>query len=452
MNAIRKILSALVLLAMLLSQAAFAQENTLKLYAPLDSEYGPIYIRKVDTIPTGEDLFTVVTLSLPVAYLSALSDFYGDLVDAFKIADQAGLVIAESVGMGGEEGGGYVNVILTYYLPPDSDISTYYLVYGDQMRTLAASDEQPETAAEEPAMEDAEQADTAEDDSFTLNAVLDALGEPLYRATYDSLAQGNVIQAEDSSDDVKGLQTLLRAFGYDVKVSGKAGTKTMGFLRELQAAFGLETADSLGIDGFSLLLTCLLIRNDPDTADELLSEELTYSEFSYLQGLCARQAGRYFQAYSYFLESSEEDAYDKAQACVQQWPDNGKVYHNDAYTGSATKLYITIESQDEGFASYVKIFAENGDLIYGLFVGGSGTVAAKLPAGTYTVRIGTGETWYGPLDAFGDEGYYETLLFDGGAEQVTLKSGYEYTLTINTSTSDPEASGVGSEYTDYGGF
>jgi hypothetical protein len=87
-----------------------------------------------------------------------------------------------------------------------------------------------------------------------------------------------------------------------------------------------------------------------------------------------------------------------------------------------------------------------------MFIGGSGKVTAKLPAGTYFMRTGTGYDWYGPNEAFGESGYYDTLLFDDGTEYVTLQSGYEYTLLLNTSYNDPDYDDVGSEYTDYGDF
>ncbi len=287
----------------------------------------------------------------------------------------------------------------------------------------------------------------------TLYAVIDALGEPLFRSTYDDLAQGNVIQKGDQSDSAKGLQTLLAAFGYEIKANGKAYNKTFELLNELRGIFSLEQTDSIHADGFSFLLTCLLILNDQDLAEDLLiGTEISYAEFDYLLGCCAELQGLYFTAYGYFVSSGWDDAEYRALACIRPWPENGVVFRNEEYKSKRTTLQIVIENQDEGFASFIKIFSENGDLVSTLFAGGSASVSTKLPSGVYTIKLGTGESWYGPQEAFGDYGYYETLLFGEGISEVTLESDYEYTLTINTSTSNPEADDVNSEYTDFYDF
>jgi hypothetical protein len=469
MKTIIRIFSVLVILTLLMVSAAFAQSEDSDLYAPFLSDYGSITVQAVNPITVynadGVSQTTQsveVVLNLPVPFLSSLSDFYEDLSTMFYIVNTDGQIALDEITLG-EEASGYVPVSLFFSLPADTELMDCYLVFNDQLRMLEATGGNPEPAVEAAAPEVVVTEDAAaqtgaavqtEDNSFTINAVLDALGEPLYQAAYDDLAQGNVLKQGDTSDTVKGFQTLLVAFGYDIAINSRAGTKTIRFLKELQAAFGLEQTDTLDAEDFSFFLMCLYIKDDQDAAEELLvGGELTDSEFYYLLGGCAEVAGLYYTAYDYYMYySSEADAYDRAQACIQAWPDKGEVYRSPDYNGNQTKLHIKIENQDEGYASYIKIYNESGDWISGLFISGSGTVTAKLLKGVYTIRIGTGEIWYGPLEAFGDEGTYETLLFDGDAEQVELKSGYEYTLTINTSTSDPEADGVGSEYTEYGDF
>lgn len=469
MKSIIRIFSVLVCFTLLLSSAAFAQSEDTDLYAPFLSDYGQITVQAVNPITVynadGVSQTTrsvEVVLALPVPFLSSLADFYGDLSTMFQIVNTDGPITLDQITLG-DEAGGYVPVSLFFSMPADTELSDCRLVFNDQLRMLAATGGQAEPTAEaaapeEVAAEDAvaqtDVTEQTEDASFTINAIIDALGEPLYQAAYDDLAQEIVLKQGDTSDTVKGFQTLLVAFGYDIAINSKAGTKTIRFLKELQAAFGLEQTDTLGAEDFSFFLMCLYINEDQDAAEELLvGGELTDSEFYYLLGGCAEVAGLYYTAYDYYMYySSEANAYDRALACIQAWPDKGEVYRKADYNGNQTKLHIKIENQNEGYASYIKIYDETGDWISGLFVSGSGTVTAKLLKGVYTVRIGTGETWYGPLEAFGDEGTYETLLFDGDAEQVELQSGYEYTLTINTSTSDPEADGVGSEYTDFGDF
>ena len=71
-----------------------------------------------------------------------------------------------------------------------------------------------------------------------------------------------------------------------------------------------------------------------------------------------------------------------------------------------------------------------------LFIGGSGKASVSLPPGTYVIKDGVGKTWYGAEEAFGNEGFYETMLFDDGSSTVKLKNRYAYTITVGV---DPDA-------------
>ena len=91
-----------------------------------------------------------------------------------------------------------------------------------------------------------------------------------------------------------------------------------------------------------------------------------------------------------------------------------------------------------------------------LFIGAASSADVWLPGGSYQIKAGIGETWYGSKDAFGEDAYYEVMQFDDGSgqtvEQTALEAGYESVLTINASQSTPEADGVGSREEDYDSF
>ena len=60
--------------------------------------------------------------------------------------------------------------------------------------------------------------------------------------------------------------------------------------------------------------------------------------------------------------------------------------------------------------------------------------------------------WYGENDAFGEDGNYEILTFDNNSQQVKFERNYIYTLTLHTGDSDPNSSGVGSDYESWNDF
>lgn len=475
MKMIFRVFSALMVLVLLLSTAAFAQSSETDLYAPLESEFGPITLEAVYPISvynaTGLSKTTrsiQVVLSVPVAFLSAIPNLYEDLSGMIYLVSMADGFCYFDTFTVDDELDGFVTTSLYFSLPKNNELEDYLLVYNKQLRMLTGVYAGPETTADTDTAVPAEgQAETDDDSQITaigqeeeddgsletLQAIIDALGVPIFQTTYDDLAQGNEIQKGDQSDSAKGLQTLLAAFGYDIKANGKAYNKTFELLNELQGIFGLEQTDYINADGFSFFLTSLLIQSDRDLAQDLLiGTELNYAEFDYLLGCSAQLKGLYFTAAEYFENSGWDDADDRALACIRPWPKNGVVFRNEEYKSKRTTLQIVIENQDEGFATFIKVFSDNGDLVSALFAGGSAAVSTKLPSGVYTIKLGTGENWYGPLEAFGDYGYYQTLLFGEGITEVTLESGYEYTLTINTSTNNPDADDVNSEYTDWNNF
>ena len=109
-------------------------------------------------------------------------------------------------------------------------------------------------------------------------------------------------------------------------------------------------------------------------------------------------------------------------------------------------------NQDSERAMLMRIF--KGDTqVSCLFIGGTGQATVKLPAGTYTIKDGTGYQWFGLKEAFGREGDYEVMTFgENDEEKVTLKSGYEYTIRVNVSDSNSSGEGIGSKYEDWDDF
>jgi hypothetical protein len=284
--------------------------------------------------------------------------------------------------------------------------------------------------------------------------MLAQLDSPLYDETYAYLLAGNTIEKGENSNYGKGLQTLLVALGQDISIDGQVGAKTITAMNEVRGMLGMEANEGIGAPCFERLLTCLFCLHDEDAAYAILVDGgyMTEDELTYLRACGFELTGQYYKAYQAFCLTGWEDANERAEGCAQDWPKNGEVYRNSDYTAKKTYLHFAIDSQDAGQAALIKFYAENGDLVSCLFIGGAGEVTVKLPGGVYTVKMGVGERWFGVQDAFGKEGRYETMIFDGGADSVTLKSGYEYTLTVNTSVSDPEADDVGSEYEEYEEF
>ena len=99
----------------------------------------------------------------------------------------------------------------------------------------------------------------------------------------------------------------------------------------------------------------------------------------------------------------------------------------------------------------VKIYTTDDVLARTLFIGGTGKATTSLPAGTYILKDGTGREWYGEAEAFGPDGDYEIMTFDG-EQEIELKRNYTSTITVNVQDSDPDADSVGSDWESWGDF
>lgn len=104
----------------------------------------------------------------------------------------------------------------------------------------------------------------------TMEDLLDAFDNRLYRATYDALLSGTTIQKGSRGESARGIQQTLKDFGKSISVDGSVGAKTIAVLNEVQREYGLEITDSVDAGGYAELLKQLLIRTDPDKAAALL--------------------------------------------------------------------------------------------------------------------------------------------------------------------------------------
>lgn len=172
----------------------------------------------------------------------------------------------------------------------------------------------------------------------------------------------------------------------------------------------------------------------------------------YDQAVLMIKDGRYFSAQQAFIESQYGSWEAYAAACVQSWPRNGEIWHNDSVTGTGVSLTVKVNAAADT-AYFLRIYKSGGTPVSSLFIGGTGEVTVRLPGGTYMMKDGSGKTWYGEKEAFGSHGSYETMTFDSnGGETVRLESGGSYTLTINVKEADPNADSVGAEYESWENF
>lgn len=172
---------------------------------------------------------------------------------------------------------------------------------------------------------------------------------------------------------------------------------------------------------------------------------------NYQAGLKFMNEGKYFSAYEAFQTSGAEEALEMAEKCAQPWPGTGEIWHNASVKGSNMELVVKVNQEDDQ-AMVVKIYRGNAHAATA-FIGGTGQVTCKLPAGTYVIKDGTGSIWYGKEELFGRYGNYETMTFgDNDDTEIKLDNGHRYTITINVTESDPNAEGVGSVYQEWDDF
>jgi tetratricopeptide (TPR) repeat protein len=171
------------------------------------------------------------------------------------------------------------------------------------------------------------------------------------------------------------------------------------------------------------------------------------SSYALAEGLY--DAADYYGAYKAFRElGSFEDAAERMQQCTTSFPSTGELYHNGSYVSSSSA--IAIKSGNANYVAYFKIYS--GDtLVSTIFLNPGDSCTIEVPPSTYTIKEASGTAWFGEEIMFGDEGYYEVMLFDGGNDYFSLE--YNIITTITLSVSDTDAgSSVGSEPTSRDSF
>ena len=308
-------------------------------------------------------------------------------------------------------------------------------------------------ATETPAEETAEAPAPVASGEASVDDVLAALNDDAYRATYDALLAGEVIQKGSKGETARGVQQTLVAFGQDIAVDGNVGPKTIAALNAVQAAFGLEQTEALDAAGYAALLPRLLVTADPDAADALLMGQTDAGEYDYMRACALAARGKYASAKALFEESGWGDWAARAEACVQSWPKTGVLYKNPEVKGSSAELAVQFNTEADT-AMLVKVYTEGGVLARTMFIGGTGKATCSLPAGIYIIKDGVGKNWYGEEEAFGErpEGQYEIMTFEGGSQEVELKKNYRSTITVNVQEDNPAAEGVGSDWESWSDF
>lgn len=312
----------------------------------------------------------------------------------------------------------------------------------------------PEKSEAEPAESEAEPEKTDDETTDTgalIDKVLDALDRDVYRETYAALLAGEVVEKGSKGDTAKGVQQTLSDLGQDIAVDGSVGPKTIGALNAAQAVLGLKQTESMDAAVYAELLTQLLMAKNPEEAEALLKGSMEEGEFYYMQACACAAQGKFYTARQLFEQSGQGDWEERAAACIQTWPKTGQLYNNPEVPGSSTQLTIKFNS-DSNIAMLVKIYTEDDVLARTLFIGGTGQATTKLPAGTYIIKDGTGKDWFGEVEAFGDEGYYEIMTFEGGDQLVKLERNYSSTITINAQEQNPDADSVGSDWESWQNF
>ena len=91
-----------------------------------------------------------------------------------------------------------------------------------------------------------------------IQSILDALDDDVYRNTYAALASGEVIGKGSTGETAKGVQQTLVALGQKISVDGNVGGKTIAALNAVQQEFGLDLTESLDVNDYINLLSCLM--------------------------------------------------------------------------------------------------------------------------------------------------------------------------------------------------
>ncbi len=248
-------------------------------------------------------------------------------------------------------------------------------------------------------------------------------------------------------DYAKALQRVLKAFGEDISIDGKAGGGTFKLLNKIQERFGMKKTNYVDADVFAELLCALLVYKEGASAEgDVLDAGIPESEYLYFLARKQASDGHHYLAKCSYEASGWADWAERADACKKDFPKDSRIWKSSS-AGSGVTIKFKVKNSDSDVGHCLKIYNSDDKLVTVLFVGGNGSAQASLKPGRYTIKEGYGYEWYGRKDAFGEDGSYHTWTFDYGETSYKLKSGYLYTLT--TGVYDGNA---GSAYENWDNF
>ncbi len=268
----------------------------------------------------------------------------------------------------------------------------------------------------------------------SVETALSALGDEDCSAAWEALSGGETIARGTKSDAARGLQLVLKALGYNLYIDGNAGKNTFAALNEQRVALGEAETDTVDAACFARLVLWLYVQDNRDSAETILSDAgLEDGEAEYWLGCLDLADGRGYAAAQHFTACNWSNSAERAEACAQAWPESGEIYRAEELTDRDVQLVLAVKDQPAGEATLVKIYSAD-ECVSIVFIGEDGEASVRLPAGEYSMHVGTGEKWYGESDAFGEDGSYEEMLFGEDSTSVTLETHMKYTLTLNDDT------------------
>jgi hypothetical protein len=202
----------------------------------------------------------------------------------------------------------------------------------------------------------------------------------------------------------------------------------------------MDETDTVDEKTYTDLLSFLLIVKDEPSAEKIkdwYEEDDRDGRYDYLKASALYLDEHYYLAKEIFDTCTYEDSAERAETCVQPFPETGELWHSENMVSDKMELHMKVEyadEEDEG--RYIMIYSEEGENASNIFICGVGEVMTMMPGGNYTMKMATGKEWYGFKDMFGRDGEYQNLIFNEFEEDkylTELEEGYSWTITINTS-------------------
>ena len=212
----------------------------------------------------------------------------------------------------------------------------------------------------------------------------------------------------------------------DVNASGKSDIITPygTCIREYSYDFMVTVRPAVWID-----LTASVFKASQGYAPEPLSE----SEEKYQEACALADAGLYYSAARAFSESGFGDWEQKAEECARH-PSSLEVWEAAWQTDDSVYMNVKV-NQGEDTLTQLNFYSR-GEWVAALLLKGSGEYRLSPRAGECRILAATGKTWYGFREAFGRDGSYQTLTFEGGSETTDLHYWSEYSLSLHVSASE----------------